>query len=56
MSAFYSQSGGWGLIRETNLPMQEFELKMQGGGVIAGSYGNNNHIEGVPVLYVGQKL
>ena len=27
---FYSQ-GGRGLIRETKLPMQELELKMQGG-------------------------
>ena len=26
---FYSQGGG--LIRETKLPMQELELKMQGG-------------------------
>ena len=40
---FYSQGGG--LIRETKLPMQELELKMQGGGlcarggVIAGFYG-----------------
>ena len=25
------QSGKGGLIRETKLPMQEFELKMQGG-------------------------
>ena len=24
--------GGGGLIRETKLPMQELELKMQGGG------------------------
>ena len=29
MSAFYSQRGG--LTRETKLPMQELELKMQGG-------------------------
>ena len=41
---FYSQGGGGGLIRETKLPMQEHELKMQGGlceggGVIAGFYG-----------------
>ena len=28
---FYSQGGGGGLIRETKLPMQELELKMQGG-------------------------
>ena len=40
---FYSQ--GWGLIRETKLPMQELELKMQGGlmheGVVmTGFYGN----------------
>ena len=43
---FYSQGGG-GLIRETKVPMQELELKMQGGegglcargGVIAGFYG-----------------
>ena len=40
---FYSQGGG-GLIRETKLPMQELELKMQGGlctrgGVIVGFYG-----------------
>ena len=39
---FYSQVGG--LIRETKVPMQELELKMQGGlcargGVIAGFYG-----------------
>ena len=27
---FYSQEGG--IIRETKLPMQELELKMQGGG------------------------
>ena len=40
------QSGMGGLIRETKLPMQELELKMQGGlmregggGVIAGFYG-----------------
>ena len=39
------QSGRGGLIRETKLPMQELELKMQGGlmreggGVIAGFYG-----------------
>ena len=39
------QSGrGGGLIRETKVPMQELELKMQGGlmregGVIAGFYG-----------------
>ena len=39
-------SGRGGLIRETKLPMQELELKMQGGlfvrggGVIAGFYGN----------------
>ena len=32
MSAFYSQRGGGGLIRETKLPMQELELKMQEGG------------------------
>ena len=42
---FYSQGGGGGLIRETKLPMQELELKMEGGlcargGVIAGFYGN----------------
>ena len=24
--------GGWGLKRKTKLPMQELELKMQGGG------------------------
>ena len=40
---FYSQGGG--LIRETKVPMQELELKMEGGlmregGVIAGFYGN----------------
>ena len=28
---FYSQGGGGGLIRETKVPMQELELKMQGG-------------------------
>ena len=39
------QSGRGGLIRETKVPMQELELKMQGGlmreggGVIAGFYG-----------------
>ena len=38
MSAFYSQRGG--LIHEIKLPMQELELKMQ-GGVIAGFYSNN---------------
>ena len=43
MSTFYSQRGG--LIRETKLPMQELELKMQGSlcargeGIIAGFYG-----------------
>ena len=31
-SPFYSQGGGGGLICETKLPMQELELKMQGGG------------------------
>ena len=41
---FYSQGGGGGLIRETKVPMQELELKMEGGlcargGVIAGFYG-----------------
>ena len=43
---FYSQGGG-GLIRETKVPMQELELKMERGGgglmceggVIAGFYG-----------------
>ena len=42
---FYSQGGG-GLIRETKVPMQKLELKMEGGGayargggVIAGFYG-----------------
>ena len=30
ISAFYSRGGG-GLIRKTKLPMQELELKMQGG-------------------------
>ena len=29
-SPFYSQGGG-GLIRETKVPMQELELKMEGG-------------------------
>ena len=33
---FYSQGGG--LIRDTKLPMQELELKLQ-GGIIAGFYG-----------------
>ena len=28
-----------GLIRETKVPMQELELKMEGGGIIAGFYG-----------------
>ena len=28
---FYSQRGGGGLIRETKVPMQELELKMEGG-------------------------
>ena len=31
---------GRGLIRKTKLPMQELELKMQGGGIIAGFYGS----------------
>ena len=30
---FYSQGGG-GLIREIKVPMQELELKMQGGGLM----------------------
>ena len=46
MSALYSQRGV-GLIHETKLPMQELELKIQGGGgglmheggVITGFYG-----------------
>ena len=33
------QSGRGELIRKTKLPMQELELKVQ-GGVIAGFYGN----------------
>ena len=34
---FYSQEGGrGGLIRETKLPMQELELKMQGGAYARG--------------------
>ena len=49
MSAFYSQRGG--LIRETKLPMQEFELKMQ-GGVIAGFYGNINDHASMPVINI----
>ena len=32
---------GRGLIREIKVPMQELELKME-GGVIAGFYGNIN--------------
>ena len=41
---FYSQGGGLIHVRETQVPMQELELKMEGGlcakgGVIAGFYG-----------------
>ena len=32
LTPFYSQGGG--LIRETKLPMQELELKMEGGGLM----------------------
>ena len=32
---FYSQGGGLIHVRETKLPMQELELKMQGGGAYA---------------------
>jgi hypothetical protein len=44
ISTFYSQRMGGGLIHETKIPMQELELKMEGGlcargGVIAGFYG-----------------
>ena len=35
---FYSQGGRWGLIRETKLPMQELELKSQGGLLHEGVY------------------
>ena len=31
---FYSRGGGGGLILETKVPMQELELKMQGGGLM----------------------
>ena len=44
---FYSQGGG-GLIRETKLPMQELELKMQGGLMREG--GRNREI--LRYLYV----
>ena len=30
---FYSQRGGGGLKRDTKLPMQELELKLQGGHI-----------------------
>ena len=43
---FYSQRGG--LIRETKLPMQELELKLQGGGVFAGFYST------IRLAYIGQ--
>ena len=45
MDSILQLGRGGGLIRETKLPMQELELKMQGGGlcarggVIAGFYG-----------------
>ena len=53
------QSGrGGGLIRETKLPMQELELKMQGGliregGVIAGFYGISISFAQFIPVYVG---
>ena len=37
---FYSQGGG--LIRETKVPMQELELKMEGGGRNRGILQYNN--------------
>jgi hypothetical protein len=45
ISTIYSRRRG-GVIRETKIPLQELELKMEGGGlfarrgVIAGFYGN----------------
>ena len=50
------QSGG-GLIRETQVPMQELELKMEGGlmckgGVIAGFYDNNRHCNVIYAVYI----
>ena len=41
---FYSQGGGPGLIREIKLPMQELELKMQGGLIREGGGGRNHGI------------
>ena len=35
ISTFYSQ-GGWGFIRERKLPMQQLELKVQGGLCVKG--------------------
>ena len=35
-----SGRGGGGLIRETELPVQELELKVQGGGAYARSGGS----------------
>ena len=52
----------WGLIRETKLPMQELELKVQGayarggggGGIIAGFYGNSTCLfQSIQLIIVG---
>ena len=58
---FYSQGAGVGLIRETKLPMQELELKMQGGGgayargggVIAGFYAYGTSLRTMRMFPVG---
>ena len=45
---FYSQGGGGGLICETKLPMQELELKMQGGLMREGGGRNRGILRYIP--------